>query len=167
MKKVVLIIEKIERVFIILFSILMVSAIFAQVVNRNILHLNIGWFEEVSRYSMIYMLMFATEMGMRDNTQLNVDSLVSRVPPPVVALFKTITTIVIIFFSIVIAVTSFRLLAMQYKFDARTASLGLPTYIPQAAVTLGFIFMAVTQTIGLGCNLVTEIKKMKKTGKQQ
>ena len=33
----------------------MVLASFAQVLNRNIFHLGISWFEELARYCMVYM----------------------------------------------------------------------------------------------------------------
>ena len=41
----------------------MVLASFAQVLNRNIFHLGISWFEELARYCMVYMALIAAEAG--------------------------------------------------------------------------------------------------------
>ena len=56
--RIIHVIEKIEQILIsVLFSI-MVLAVFSQVVNRNLLKLEISWFEEVARCCMVYVLMF-------------------------------------------------------------------------------------------------------------
>lgn len=79
--KIVKAIDRVERVLITIFFTVMVLAVFGQVLNRNLFKLNISWFEELARGCMIYMLMLGTEISLRDHSQLNVDSLVRRLPP--------------------------------------------------------------------------------------
>lgn len=77
--RLVTVIDKIERILISALFAVMVLAVFSQVVNRNIFKLEIGWFEEVARACMVYIILFAAEIGLRDHSQLNIDSLV-RLP---------------------------------------------------------------------------------------
>ena len=81
--RLVTVIDKIERILISALFAVMVLAVFSQVVNRNIFKLEIGWFEEVARACMVYIILFAAEIGLRDHSQLNIDSLVRRLPPKV------------------------------------------------------------------------------------
>ena len=96
--RLVTVIDKIERILISALFAVMVLAVFSQVVNRNIFKLEIGWFEEVARACMVYIILFAAEIGLRDHSQLNIDSLVRRLPPKVAGLLQDVSTIVTIIF---------------------------------------------------------------------
>ena len=145
--RIIHVIEKIEQILIsVLFSI-MVLAVFSQVVNRNLLKLEISWFEEVARCCMVYVLMFATEIGLRDRSQLNIDSLTRRLPAGAAKVMEYISTAVVIVFSGIVGFSSIQILKTQASTKAVTAALGMPTYIPQAAVTIGCILISATQCI--------------------
>lgn len=139
--------EKIEQVLIsILFSI-MVLAVFLQVVNRNLFKLEISWFEEVARCCMVYVLMFAAEIGLRDHSQLNIDSVVRRLPEKAANVLRQISTVVTIIFSAAVGFSSIQILKTQFMTKAIMPGSGLPTYVPQASVTVGCILIFLTQTI--------------------
>ena len=153
--RLVTVIDKIERILISALFAVMVLAVFSQVVNRNIFKLEIGWFEEVARACMVYIILFAAEIGLRDHSQLNIDSLVRRLPPKVAGLLQDVSTIVTIIFSGVVGLTSFRLLQTQ---AAATPGLGMPTWVPQASITVGCVLIFVTQCIIL-LNTILHHKK--------
>lgn len=156
--RIVTVIDKIERFLISALFAVMVLAVFSQVVNRNIFKLEIGWFEEVARACMVYIILFAAEMGLRDHSQLNIDSLVRRLPPKVAGMLKNISTVVTIIFSGMVGFTSIRLLQTQAVAQSVTPGLGMPTWVPQASITVGCILIFITQCIVL-LNTVLHIKK--------
>jgi len=145
--RIVEIVDKVEKVLIsVLFS-LMVLAVFSQVVNRNLLKLEIGWFEEVARGCMVYVLMFATEIGLRDHSQLNIDSLTRRLPARAANVLQHISDVVTIIFAGAVGFSSIQILQAQFQSKATTPGLGIPTYIAQASVTIGCILIFVTQIV--------------------
>ena len=66
MKKLLQYLQKAEDGILIGTFVVMVLASFAQVLNRNLFHLGISWFEELARYCMVYMALIAAEAGLRD-----------------------------------------------------------------------------------------------------
>ena len=68
--------QKIEDIIMVITFIIMVISSFAQVINRNIFKIPISGFEEAAKYSMVYMVLLGTEMGLRDGTQISVTAIV-------------------------------------------------------------------------------------------
>ena len=68
--------QKIEDIIMVITFIIMVISSFAQVINRNIFKIPIFGFEETAKYSMVYMVLLGTEMGLRDGTQISVTAIV-------------------------------------------------------------------------------------------
>ena len=56
----------------------MVAAYFVAVVNRNFIKASMPWTEEVAMYSMIYMALLGTEVGLRDGTQVAVTAVMLK-----------------------------------------------------------------------------------------
>ena len=56
----------------------MVIAYFISVVNRNFIKASMPWTEEVAMYSMIYMALLGTEVGLRDGTQVAVTAVIAK-----------------------------------------------------------------------------------------
>lgn len=56
----------------------MVAAYFVAVVNRNFIKASMPWTEEVAMYSMIYMALLGTEVGLRDGTQVAVTAIIEK-----------------------------------------------------------------------------------------
>ena len=78
MKKILDNLQKVEDIILVITFTVMVLASFGQVLNRNIFHLGIAWFEELARYCMVYMALLATEIGLRDHTQLAITAVTDR-----------------------------------------------------------------------------------------
>lgn len=124
----------------------MTLASFAQVVNRNFVHAGISWFEELSRYCMIYMTLLAAEAGLRDGTQLSITAVTTRLKGKVRKLVLLIAKACTIVFSAVIFGTSFQLLQTQVNSGQTSPGLKVPMYIPYAALPISFGIIIVVQT---------------------
>ena len=69
-KKLLSYVTKVEYAIMIVAFVAMVAAYFVAVVNRNFIKASMPWTEEVAMYSMIYMALLGTEVGLRDGTQV-------------------------------------------------------------------------------------------------
>ena len=84
-----------------------------------------------------------------------------RLPPRAAGVMQNISTIVTIVFSGVVGFTSIRLLQTQAAAQSVTPGLGMPTWVPQASITVGCLLIFVTQCIVL---LNTILHREKKEG---
>jgi C4-dicarboxylate transporter, DctQ subunit len=138
-------IQSCEEAIIVASFVIMVIATFAQVVNRNFVGAGISWLEEISRYCMIYMALLATELGLRDGTQISVTAFTEKLPPRARFTLKALSQVVVIVFSGIVFATSLVLLQKQIAFGARSAGLDLPMYVPYFALPLSFGLIALVQ----------------------
>lgn len=150
--------QRAENAIITISFIVMVVSAFSQVVNRNFIGAGVSWFEELSRYCMIYMVLLATEMGLRDGSQISVTMFVDRLPPKGRALMKIAARFVVVVFSAVVFYTSLDLLDKQISHGAKSPGLGAPMYIPYFALTLSFALITVVQTISIITRLMMLVR---------
>ena len=55
--------QRLEDLVLVVAFVVMIAAIFIQVVNRNIFKIPVSGFEEAAKYCMVYMVMLGTELG--------------------------------------------------------------------------------------------------------
>ena len=67
-KKALSYITNVEYAIMVVTFVAMVIAYFISVVNRNFIKASMPWTEEVAMYSMIYMALLGTEVGLRDGS---------------------------------------------------------------------------------------------------
>lgn len=139
-------IQSCEEFIIVASFVVMVAATFSQVVNRNFVGAGISWLEEISRYCMIYMALLATELGLRDGTQISVTAFTDKLPPRGRLALKIVSHAIVIGFSAAVFLTSLVLLEKQIAYGAHSAGLGLPMYVPYFALPLSFALIALVQT---------------------
>ena len=77
-KKLLSYVTKVECAIMIVAFVAMVAAYFVAVVNRNFIKASMPWTEEVAMYSMIYMALLGTEVGLRDGTQVAVTAVMLK-----------------------------------------------------------------------------------------
>lgn len=77
-KKLLSYVTKVEYAIMIVAFVAMVAAYFVAVVNRNFIKASMPWAEEVAMYSMIYMALLGTEVGLRDGTQVAVTAVMLK-----------------------------------------------------------------------------------------
>jgi TRAP-type C4-dicarboxylate transport system permease small subunit len=125
--------------------VVMVIAGFAQVINRNLIGAGISWFEELARYCMIYMALLATEVGLRDGTQISVTAVTDKFPPRLREATGILAKAIVVVFAAIVFYTSFEFLDKQIRFNARSPGLNAPMYIPYFALTLSFALITLVQ----------------------
>ena len=77
-KKLLSYVTKVEYAIMIVAFVAMVAAYFVAVVNHNFIKASMPWTEEVAMYSMIYMALLGTEVGLRDGTQVAVTAIIEK-----------------------------------------------------------------------------------------
>ena len=149
MKKAITLLNKIENFILTISFSVMTLAAFSQVVNRNLVHAGIPWFEELARYCMVYMALLGTEIGLRDGSQIAITAVVDKfkgVPRALLAIFGKI---VIVVFSAAVFWHSLPLLQKQIQFGQLSPGLRVPMHIPYAALPLSFGIITVVQAVAL------------------
>jgi TRAP-type C4-dicarboxylate transport system permease small subunit len=153
MKKALKVAQLIDDHIIVVAFVVMVIAGFAQVVNRNLIGAGISWFEELARYCMIYMALLATEVGLRDGTQISVTAVTDKLRPRPREIIGILAKIIVVVFAAIVFCTSFEFLDKQIRFNARSPGLNAPMYIPYFALTLSFALITLVQ----GATLIMRI----------
>ena len=162
MKKVLGWLQKIENFILVATFVVMVIASFAQVVNRNLVHAGISWFEELARYCMVYMALLAAEAGLRDGTQISITAVTDRLHGAAAKIMRVIAQLVVIGFSAICFINSFTILKTQITSGQMSPGLKLPMVVPYFALPLSFGIITVVQTAALIILLMN-----KQTGKEE
>lgn len=161
MKKLLDNLTKAENVIMVVTFIIMVCASFAQVVNRNIFKLPISWFDEAAIYSMIYMVLIGTEVGLRDGTQIAVTAVVDKLHGHGKVLVQLIAKIILVVFSAMVFVGSIQLMNIQIRTGQISAALRLPMSVPYFAMVLSFGMITLVQAV-VAAGLIGDLMKGKK-----
>ena len=149
--------NKCENGIIAICFIIMSLAAFAQVVNRNLIGASISWFDELTRYCMVYMTLLATEAGLRDGSQISVSAVIDKCSPAARRILQLIVKLIVIGFSIMIFVTSLTIVQTQINSGQVSAGLGIPMVIPYLALPISFGAIVVVQILSLITMLKTPI----------
>jgi TRAP-type C4-dicarboxylate transport system permease small subunit len=155
MGKILRTLQKIEDWILVLSFIVMILASFAQVVNRNITHFGISWFEELARYSMVYMALLAAEAGLRDGTQISVTVVIDKLHGLTRKIINVMVKLIVLWFSTTVFISSFPILASHLRSGQLSAGLRVSMFYPYLALTISFGIIVVVQTASLIAILVT------------
>lgn len=155
MKKTLRWLQKAETFIMIVGFITMILASFAQVVNRNLIHAGVSWFEELARYSMIYMTLLATEMGLRDDTQMAITAVTDKLRGKTRKAVQVVAKVMVVVFSAVVFWNSFVLLNAQFSFGQTSPGLRIPMYVPYFALPVSFGIITLVQAAMLAMMLLT------------
>ena len=147
MRKAVQLLQKLENLVLAAAFVIMTLSAFAQVVNRNLIGAGISWFEELARYSMVYMTLLGTEIGLRDGSQLSITAVTDRFGSRGRRLLRILGKLVVTAYAAVIFRSSFTLLEKQLSSGQFSPGLGAPMYIPYAALPLSFGVITIVQAL--------------------
>ena len=114
-----------------------------QVVGRYTGLFNMFWAEELVRYMYIWVAFIGISLGVKSNAHFNVQLLINTFPASVRKAILTIGTIIVILFLLLVVYHSFVLLKMIVMMTQTSAMLGIPMFIPYAAITVGCFTMAI------------------------
>ena len=149
MKKTLRMLQHLENAVLIVTFVVMVVAIFMQVVNRNIFKIPVSGFEEAAKYCMVYMVMLGTELGLRDGSQIAVTGVIDKFHGKTHKVFLMIAKVIVIAFSAIMTSTSFSMVMKQVQTGQKSPGLGIPMTIPYFALLLSFALITIVQLVTL------------------
>lgn len=141
--------QRFENALIAICFIVMTLCAFSQVVNRNFIGAGISWFDELARYSMVYLTLLATEAGLRDGSQIAISAFTDRCPPVLRRILQLLVKLIIVLFSSAIFWTSIELVQKQIKSGQTSAAMGMPMWLPYLSLPICFAVITVVQVIAL------------------
>ncbi len=146
MKKTLQYLQTLEKWIIVIAFAIMVLACFIQVVNRNVFRIPVSGFEEAAKYSMVYMVLLGTELGLRDGTQISIQGVVDKLPEEARKIIRVIARLIVIIFAAVMTKSGWAMVMKQAKIGQTSPGLGIPMYIPYFALVLGFGLITIVQS---------------------
>lgn len=138
--------QKMEEIALVITFSVMVVASFIQVLNRNIFQIPVIGLEEISKYSMVYMVLLGTELGLRDGTQISIDSVVDSLKGNLRKTVKVISKMILIIFSALMFIESVKLVNQQITTQQISPGLQIPMSIPYAALVISFGLITIVQS---------------------
>lgn len=145
MKKFLRTLQHLENLLLVVTFSVMVISIFVQVVNRNIFKIPVSGFEEAAKYSMVYMVMLGTELGLRDGTQIAVTGVIDKFRGKAHKAMLMLSKVIVIGFSGVMTYTSWNMVMKQAQTGQTSPGLGIPMTVPYFALLLAFALITVIQ----------------------
>lgn len=136
----------------------MVIAYFVSVVNRNFIKGSMPWTEELALYSMVYLALLGTEVGLRDGTQVAVTAVVEKFHGIGRKIIDLIKQVVLEIFSFVMLSSGVSLCLRQFQTGQTTPVLKIPMGIMYFALVLTFFLIFVIQGITL-IEMVCSLRK--------
>ncbi|MCC8026330.1 MAG: TRAP transporter small permease [Clostridium sp.] len=149
LKKILSYITKVEYAIMIVTFAAMVIAYFISVVNRNIIKASMPWTEEIALYSMTYMALLGTEVGLRDGTQVAVTAVIDKLHGVVKRLVSVVEQMVLEIFSFVMLKAGTALFLKQIQTGQTTPVLKLPMAAMYFSLVLAFGLIFVIQAVVL------------------
>ncbi len=147
MKKTLRTLQHIENLLLAVTFVVMVAAIFIQVVNRNIFKIPVSGFEEAAKYCMVYMVMLGTELGLRDGSQIAVTGVIDKFKGKTHKLLQMLAKLIVIVFSGIMSRVAFNMVMKQVQVGQTSPGLGIPMWIPYFALLLSFALITVIQVV--------------------
>ena len=131
----------------------MVIAYFISVVNRNFIKTSLAWTEELALYSMVFMALFGTEIGLRDGTQVSITALTSKLKGKVELVVWVITKVILIAFVCLMTKYGYALMVKQMATGQTSPIMKIPMWFIYSSLVISFGMMAFVQTVLLICRL--------------
>lgn len=149
--------QKIEDIIMVITFIIMVISSFAQVINRNIFKIPISGFEEAAKYSMVYMVLLGTEMGLRDGTQISVTAIVDILKGKTKKIVMIISKLIVVLAAASLFYHSISLVKKQIISGQVSPGLQIPMSIPYFSLVLSFGIITLVQGITLIMMIIGKI----------
>ena len=146
-KKALSYITNVEYAIMVVTFVAMVIAYFISVVNRNFIKASMPWTEEVAMYSMIYMALLGTEVGLRDGTQVAVTAVIEKLHGVTKKIVSIIEQIILEIFSFVMLKAG--LFSKQLQTGQTTPVLKVPMSVMYFSLVLTFALILVIQAVVL------------------
>ena len=147
-KKIILIVTKAELSISAVTFAIMVICYFISVVNRNIIKGSMPWTEELALYSMVYLALIGTELGLRDGTQVRVTALTDKLAGTTAGkIVDLVANAVLIVFVFIMFRYGIALVSKQIQTGQTSAVMKIPMYALYLSLAISFGITLVTQLL--------------------
>jgi TRAP-type C4-dicarboxylate transport system permease small subunit len=141
--------DHIEEVILVLFSVLMVSVIFLQVIMRYVFGSSLAWSEELARYSFIWIVYIGISYGVKKQRHIKVDILLLAFKDKGRIILNIIANLLFLGFAIFV---------IRYGYDIATQLLAFGQRSPANQIPMGYVYMATP--IGMGLTAIRLIQNL-------
>lgn len=146
-KKILSAITRVEYAIMIVSFIIMVACYFISVVNRNFIKGSVPWTEELAMYSMVYLALLGTEVGLRDGTQVAVTAVIDKLHGVSRKVVDIIKQICLEIFAFVMVKAGFALFKTQLLRGQKTPVLKIPMAYMYFSLALAFGIIFIVQLV--------------------
>lgn len=157
-KKMLDYVTKFEYAVMVVAFVIMVAAYFISVVNRNFIKASMPWTEELALYSMTFMALLGTEVGLRDGTQVSVTAVIDKLHGTVKKIVSLVEQLVLVVFSFVMTKAGVALVTKQMQTGQTTPVLKIPMAFMYVSLVLAFGIILIVQ-VGILIEKVMALKK--------
>lgn len=123
------------------------ALLFIQVIMRFVIHSSLSWSEELARYLTIWMVFLGVSVAVRYQSLIAVEIVTQTVPKKIKTLLQIIVLIMTMAFSLFIVIYGAQICKLSFH-DLSTA-IGLPMWIPYAAIPIGGVLMFFNTIVAL------------------
>jgi len=152
-------IEKVSKIVITFFSIVMVGSIILQVILRYFFHSANAWSEELARYVLFYVTMFSAVIALRKGSHLQVDFLKSLLPTKITTILNIACMGAGIGF--LLFLTKYSIILCSMTSNSISAGLKIPMSYIYISIPVASILM-ILSALEIIFNEFAELKSMKK-----
>ncbi len=148
LKKVITLVTKVELSISAVTFAVMVICYFISTVNRNFIKGSMPWTEELAIYSMVFMVLLGTEVGLRDGTQVSVTAVTEKLKGKKAGkVLDIIARVVLIVFVAMILWYGIAMVAKQLQTGQTSPIMKIPMYILYLSLPVSFALALVTQVL--------------------
>ena len=122
---------------------------FANIIGRYFLSVSLSWAEEAMLFLMIGCVFLGAGPVGWAGRHIRMDVVVSLLPPRARKAFDTFSDLVTIATCLALAIFAWPVMTMLAELDQRSQSANIPLVIPQAALPLGLVLMALLTAVRL------------------
>lgn len=158
-KKLLKYVTRFEYAIMVIAFVIMVAAYFISVINRNFIKASMPWTEELALYSMTFMALLGTEVGLRDGTQVSVTAVVDKLNGTAKKAVSIIEQIVLVVFSFIMTHASIELVVRQMQVGQTTPVLKIPMAFMYSSLVLAFGIILLVQAAVLIDKIMTVNQK--------
>lgn len=154
MKKLDLILDKIEDILCTLFACVMAVSVLIQVVNRNTVQIPIIWCEELARYCMVWLIFIGISAGVKKGSHIGVDALVNLLPEKVRRTVKIAVSCLVTVLYGYLTVLSVEITAGIRETGQVSPAMQIPMYIVYSGLIVG-MFMSTLRSVQVTADMIS------------
>ena len=129
--------KHIEEVLLVVFSVIMVTAIFMQVFMRYVLGSSLAWSEELARYCFIWLVYLGISYGVKKQRHIKVDVVLILLKDKWKVVLNIIANLIFLAFAIFVIVYGYSIASRLLAFGQTSPALQLPMGLVYLATPIG------------------------------